>query len=168
MASSPATADDNDRFAGTVMFMRHALAPGTGDPDDFSINDCNTQRNLDDTGRAQARSIGTKLAAAHIKFAAIYSSYWCRCRETAKLLGIGAVTPFDGLNSFFQDHAPRDVTLAKLHDKLDSLSRSSHTTLMVTHYVTIRAITGVSVGSGGIVIYDLKTGTARELALSSL
>ena len=73
--SLPAAADDRDRFAGTVMFMRHALAPGMGDPDYFSINDCNTQRNLDSTGRAQARAIGTKLAAADIKFSAIYSSY---------------------------------------------------------------------------------------------
>ena len=52
LASLPAAADNGDRFAGTVMFMRHALAPGMGDPDNFSINNCNTQRNLDDTGRA--------------------------------------------------------------------------------------------------------------------
>ena len=168
LASPPAAADNSDRFGGTVMFMRHALAPGMGDPDNFSINNCNTQRNLDDTGRAQARAIGTKLAAANIKFSAIYSSYWCRCLETAQLLGLGAVTPFDGLNSFFQNHAPRDATLAKLRQKLDSLSPSAPATLMVTHAVTIRAITGLSVASGGVVIYDLKTGTARELALSSL
>ena len=168
LASLPATADNSDRFAGKVMFMRHALAPGMGDPDNFSINDCNTQRNLDDTGRAQARAIGTKLAAANLKFLAIYSSYWCRCLETAQLLELGAVTPFDGLNSFFQNHAPRDATLAKLRQKLDSLSPSAPASLMVTHAVTIRAITGLSVASGGVVIYDLKTGTARELALSSL
>ena len=168
LASLPAAADNSDRFAGTVMFMRHALAPGMGDPDNFSINDCNTQRNLDDTGRAQARAIGTKLAAANIKFSAIYSSYWCRCLETAQLLGLGAVKPFDGLNSFFQNHAPRDATLAKLRQKLDILSPSAPASLMVTHAVTIRAITGLSVVSGGVVVYDLKTGTARELALSSL
>ena len=168
LASLPAAADNSDRFTGTVMFMRHALAPGMGDPDNFSINDCNTQRNLDDTGRAQARAIGTKLAAANIKFSVIYSSYWCRCLETAQLLKLGAVTPFDGLNSFFQNHAPRDATLAKLRQKLDSLSQSAPASLMVTHAVTIRAITGLSVASGGVVIYDLKTSTARELALSSL
>ena len=168
LASLPATADNSDRFAGTVMFMRHALAPGMGDPDNFSINDCNTQRNLDDTGRAQARAIGTKLAAANIKFSVIYSSYWCRCLETAQLLGLGAVTPFDGLNSFFQNHAPREATLAKLRQKLNSLPTSAPANLMITHSVTIRAITGLSVASGGLVIYDLKNGTARELSLSSL
>ena len=168
MAGLPAAADTTERFVGTVLFMRHALAPGFGDPDHFSIKDCNTQRNLDETGRAQARAIGEKLAAADIKFSAIYSSYWCRCLETAKLLGLGAVTPFEGLNSFFQSHAPQDATLAKLRQKLGSLSRSAPASLMVTHSVTIRAITGMSVSSGGLVIYDLKTGTARELSLSSL
>ncbi len=168
LAPLPPPADNSERFAGTVMFMRHALAPGMGDPDNFSINDCNTQRNLDDTGRAQARAIGTKLAAANINFSAIYSSYWCRCLETAQLLGLGAVTPFDGLNSFFQNHAPRDATLEKLRKKLDSLSPSAPASLMVTHAVIIRAITGLSVASGSVVIYDLKTGTARELSLSAL
>ena len=96
VASLPASADTTDRFLGTVLFMRHALAPGFGDPDHFSIKDCSTQRNLDETGRAQAQSIGAKLAAANIKFSAIYSSYWCRCLETAQLLGLGAVTPLTG------------------------------------------------------------------------
>ena len=161
-------ADTSDRFVGTVLFMRHALAPGFGDPNHFSVKDCSTQRNLDETGRAQARSIGAKLAEADIKFSAVYSSYWCRCLETAQLLGLGAVTPFDGLNSFFQNHAPRDATLAKLLEKLESFSPSAPASLMVTHAVTIRAITGLSVASGGVVIYDLKTGTAREMSLSSL
>ena len=167
ITSLPVQAYDNEKFVGTVIFMRHALAPGTGDPKKFSISDCTTQRNLDDTGRAQARTIGAKMAAASIKFSAIYSSYWCRCLETARLLGMGAVIPFDGLNSFFQNHVPRDATLTKLRNKLKSLPPSAHATLMVTHFVTIRAITGLSVASGGLVIYDLKTGAARELALST-
>ena len=161
-------ADTSDRFVGTVLFMRHALAPGFGDPDHFFVNDCSTQRNLNETGRAQARSIGAKLAKADIKFSAVYSSYWCRCLETAQLLGLGAVTPFDGLNSFFQNHAPRDATLAKLLEKLESLSPSAPASLMVTHAVTIRAITGLSVASGGVVFYDLRSGRAREMSLSSL
>ena len=102
LASLPATADNGDRFAGPVLFMRHALAPGTGDPSGFLVDDCRTQRNLDETGRRQARAIGAKLAAANLAFSGIYSSYWCRCLETAQILGLGAVTPFDGLNSFFQ------------------------------------------------------------------
>lgn len=168
VAGLPVAAENTTRFDGTVLFMRHALAPGMGDPHDFSINDCRTQRNLDETGRAQARAIGSKLADADIKFSAIYSSHWCRCLETAQLLDLGVVTPFDGLNSFFQNHAPRDATLAKLRQKLESLSPSAPASLMVTHAVIIRAITGLSVASGSVVIYDLKTGTARELSLSAL
>ena len=166
--SLSATADTTERFIGKVLFMRHALAPGFGDPDYFSIKDCSTQRNLNETGRAQARAIGVKLAAANIKFSAIYSSYWCRCLETAQLLGLGAITPFEGLNSFFQNHAPREATLEKLRQKLDILSPLAPASLMVTHFVTIRAITGISVESGGVVLYDLRTGTARELSLTSL
>ena len=167
-ASLSAVADTPNRFVGTVLFVRHALAPGFGDPDHFSVKDCSTQRNLDETGRAQARSIGAKLMLADIKFSAIYSSHWCRCLETAQLLGLGTVTPFEGLNSFFQNHVPREATLKKLRQMLKSLSPIAPPSLMVTHAVTIRAITGLSVTSGGVVIYDLKTGKAQELSLSSL
>ena len=86
----------------------------------------------------------------------------------AELLGLGVITPFEGLNSFFQNHAPREATLAKLRQKLDILSPSAPAILMVTHSVTIRAITGISVASGGVVLYDLRTGAARELSLTSL
>ena len=168
LANLPAAAVKNDRFTGTVLFMRHALAPGNGDPVGFLVDDCRTQRNLDETGRRQARAIGARLAAANLTFSSIYSSYWCRCLETAKILGLGAVKPFDGLNSFYQGYAPRDATLSRLRAKLDSLPQTAPAVLMVTHYVTIEAITGLSVRSGGIVVYDLKTGAARELALASL
>lgn len=168
LTSLPPVASESGKLTGTVVFMRHALAPGNGDPNDFSIDDCTTQRNLDETGRRQARAIGKKLSAAEINFSAVYSSYWCRCLETAKLLELGPVTPFDGLNSFYQGHAPRDKTLLRLNEKLASLPSSSPPLLMVTHFVTIQAITGLSVRSGDLVIYNLKNGVARELSLSSL
>jgi broad specificity phosphatase PhoE len=168
VAAVPVLGDTHDRFTGTVIFMRHALAPGTGDPSNFVIDDCRTQRNLDDTGRKQARAIGAKLAAANIQVSALYSSYWCRCLETAQLLDLGPVTPFDGLNSFYENHAPRAATLARLTEKLATLPQTAGPVIMVTHYVTIQAITGLSVRSGGVVVYDLKTGSARELAFSSL
>ena len=74
----PARADD-DRFDGTVIFLRHALAPGNGDPANFNLKDCQTQRNLDETGRRQARGIGKRIAAANLNLVGIYSSEWCRC-----------------------------------------------------------------------------------------
>ena len=161
-----ASAADN-RFDGSVIFLRHAMAPGNGDPREFDLKDCHTQRNLDKTGRWQARAIGKRIAAAKLNLAGIYSSEWCRCLETALLLDLGAVTPFSGLNSFYQNHAPRDVTLAKLTAKLDSLPRDGAAVIMVTHYVTIQAIANIAVPSGGAVLYDLTTGYARELALAT-
>ena len=159
---------DNDRFNGTVFFMRHALAPGNGDPKKFLIGDCRTQRNLDETGRRQAFEIGKKLKKSGLIFSAVYTSRWCRCIETADILDLGYAIPFDGLNSFYQGHFDRDVVLEKLRTKLKTISKVDNPTLMVTHFVTIQAITGMSVRSGSIVVYDLKTGTGSELALSSL
>ena len=155
------------RFDGTVIFLRHALAPGNGDPKTFDLNDCRTQRNLDETGRQQARAIGKRIAAAKLNLAGIYSSEWCRCLETAQLLDLGAVTPFDGLNSFYQNLAPRDATLAKLTLKLNSLPRDGAPVIMVTHYVTIQAVSNIAVPSGGAVLYDLTTGHASELSLAA-
>jgi len=138
----PVRADDG-RFDGTVIFLRHALAPGNGDPANFNLN----------------------IAAANLDLAGVYSSEWCRCLETALLLDLGPVTPFSGLNSFYENHAPRDATLAKLQAKLDSLPRDGAPVIMVTHYVTIQAITNIAVPSGGAVLFDLATGYARELSL---
>ena len=163
-----ASPKDNDRFNGTVFFMRHALAPGNGDPKKFLIGDCRTQRNLDETGRRQAFEIGKKLKKSGLIFSAVYTSRWCRCIETADILDLGYAIPFDGLNSFYQGHFDRDVVLEKLRTKLKTISKVDNPTLMVTHFVTIQAITGMSVRSGSIVVYDLKTGTGSELALSSL
>ena len=154
------------RFDGTVIFLRHALAPGNGDPKTFDLNDCRTQRNLDETGRRQARAIGKRIAAAKLNLAGIYSSEWCRCLETAQLLDLGAVTPFNGLNSFYRI-CPRDATLAKLTLKLANLPRDGAPVIMVTHYVTIQAVTNIAVPSGGAVLYDLTSGYARELSLAA-
>jgi len=157
-----ANANEN-QFEGKVIFLRHALAPGNGDPKNFDLNDCHTQRNLDETGRQQARSIGKHIAAAELDLAGIYSSEWCRCLETAHLLNLGAVNPFDGLNSFYQRRSKKDTTMAKLQSKLDSLPRNGKPVIMVTHYVTIQAIANIAVPSGGVVLYDLDTGSARNL-----
>ena len=70
---------DRMKFGGHILMIRHALAPGSGDPPNFKIGDCSTQRNLDDSGRTQARSIGIWLRTNEIKSARIYSSQWCRC-----------------------------------------------------------------------------------------
>ena len=145
-----------EALGANVIFMRHALAPGFGDPDNFDIERCETQRNLDDQGRAQARDIGAKLKATGLDFDEVLSSQWCRCAETADLLDLGNWSTFSGLNSFFQGYADREQTLEKLETYLDTLS-GSELVVLVTHQVVISAATGISPLSGGIVLYNSKT-----------
>jgi len=147
-----------------VLLMRHAIAPGFGDPDNFVINQCKTQRNLDAIGRNQAALLGQKLRKSSIVVEKVYSSYWCRCLETAKLLKLGDVESFAGLNSFFEEHADRNQTLSLLQEKLRNLEQNS-LSLMVTHQVVIQALTGIGVSSGGVVAYNSRTGEVLEIVL---
>lgn len=89
---------DGSAFA----MMRHALAPGTGDPANFQLDDCATQRNLSEEGRRQAREIGERFRANGIADAQVVSSQWCRCRDTAELLGFPGWEDLPALNSFFR------------------------------------------------------------------
>ena len=148
---------------GQVLFLRHALAPGNGDPSNFDMSKCATQRNLDEVGRRQARKIGAQIAQLGMSFKSVFSSQWCRCLETARLLEQGTVTELPGLNSFYQGIVPRDETLHSLRQFLARLDRNDKPVLMVTHFVTISAITGISVSSGGAVAYDVETGKAVEI-----
>ena len=140
-----------------VIFMRHALAPGYGDPDDFYINDCATQRNLDATGRQQAQDLGQLFQSSGLTVDTILSSRWCRCQDTAIEMDIGDYRTHDGLNSFFQDHVDRDETLVLLREELSRL-KSDDLVLMITHQVVIQAVTGISPRSGGMVLFSSKTG----------
>lgn len=150
---------------GYILFIRHALAPGTGDPAHFDVNDCQTQRNLSDAGREQARQIGKRLRDADLKIAAILTSQWCRCKDTAQEMGLGPFTAEPGLNSFYQDIVPKQATLARLREKLAEIDKEEGITLMVTHFVTISAITGIGVSSGGMVSYNPQTGDARIIGV---
>ncbi len=152
---------DKPKF--NVIFLRHALAPGYGDPSEFDISDCKTQRNLNEKGRDQARSIGIKLKMKGVFFNEVYSSEWCRCLDTATLLDLGEITIFSGLNSFFQDHYDRKETLLKLMQKLEQIDEKNRI-LMVTHQVVISSITGINVGSGVAVAYSTTDGSAIKIS----
>ena len=158
-------ADAIDEIDADVLFLRHALAPGFGDPARFSIDDCRTQRNLSLSGRDQARRIGAYLRNEAIDIHVILSSRWCRCVETAAELGLGPFTTHDGLNSFFDGHVDRDETIELLRAHLDRTAGTGtdgQVTLMVTHQVVITAITGIAPQSGGFVAYNSRTGAARR------
>ncbi len=149
---------------GRLLMLRHANAPGTGDPEDFRLGDCSSQRNLDQAGREQARSLGRRLAKAGIRQARVYSSQWCRCLETAQLLGLGPVVPQPALNSFFGRDHQREPTLAALRKFLAELPTSGGPVVLVTHQVTVTAFTGNFVDSGGGSLFELNgTGQPRLL-----
>jgi phosphohistidine phosphatase SixA len=149
---------------GRVLMLRHANAPGTGDPPHFRLDDCATQRNLDQSGRTQARALGQSLARAGITQARIYSSQWCRCLETARLLELGPVEPLPALNSFYQRSLDREARLLALRKFLAGLPTTGTPLILVTHQVTISAFTGEGVVSGGGSLFELNgTGAPRLL-----
>ena len=131
--------------------MRHALAPGTGDPETVVIGDCTTQRNLSDDGREQARKIGTAFRANGIPAARVFTSQWCRCAETEELLGIGDVIPLPALNSFFTEMERRAGQTAALSEWIAGYKNNAPLVL-VTHQVNITALTEVYPRSGEIVV----------------
>ncbi|MDJ0822922.1 MAG: histidine phosphatase family protein [Paracoccaceae bacterium] len=134
---------------GAFAIMRHALAPGTGDPANFDVTDCATQRNLDARGRAQAARIGAAFYARGYAFDVVLTSQWCRCRETAELLELGPVRDATAFNSFFRDTSMRGPRTAQA---LELLAGRDDRPFIVTHFVNIRALTGQGTSSGEVLI----------------
>jgi phosphohistidine phosphatase SixA len=142
------------KTGGHILMIRHALAPGSGDPADFRIGDCSTQRNLDNRGREQARAIGDWLRANGINTARVYSSQWCRCLETAQLLELGSVTELPALNSFYELTQNREPNLRALKEFIAKQPSEGVLIIMVTHFVTISAIANEAVSSGEGVLLE--------------
>lgn len=168
LTAAPASASEPDLISrllqgGHVLMLRHAHAPGFGDPPQFRLGDCATQRNLDDSGRTQAAAIGNLLRERGLREARVYSSQWCRCLETANLLKLGPVTPLPALNSFFQNAQDRDANLRALRGFLASQPANGPLIVLVTHHVNIQAVTGLNVGSGEGVVLQLQPGEAPRV-----
>jgi phosphohistidine phosphatase SixA len=130
--------------------LRHALAPGTGDPARFAVDDCATQRNLSEQGRAQARRIGELFRKNGISSGAVYSSQWCRCRDTAREMNIGTVQDLPALNSFFGAMGRRTRQTDQLRDWLAAY-KGMRPLVMISHQVNISALVNVATSSGEIV-----------------
>lgn len=137
-----------------VLLMRHADAPGVGDPPGFRRGDCATQRNLGAAGRVQARAAGDWLRSQGVQRAQVYSSPWCRCLETAQLLGFGAASVEESLGSFFgraEDAPARTLALQAFVAGLLS-SPPGRAPILVTHQVNISAYVGGGVASSEMVL----------------
>lgn len=143
---------------GNILLIRHANAPGVGDPPAFRLGDCPTQRNLDEEGRTQARRIGEQLRALGARVTAVWSSQWCRTEETARLAFTGlAVREEPAFNSFFgaqhQADQQRQTALARL-----ASWRGPGVLAVVTHQVNITGLTGVNPSSGEGVVARMQAG----------
>ena len=139
---------------GNLIFIRHAYAPGGGDPNNFDINDCKTQRNLSNKGRDQAKKIGSFFKDNNISIDKVYSSEWCRCKETASI----AFKKFETknfLNSFFSSHfaKKKDSQMKKLKTFIKNWDQNKNL-VFVTHYVVIFESLNYAPSSGEIVVFD--------------
>ena len=139
-----------------LVLMRHALAPGYGDPANFDVKECRTQRNLNEVGRQQSIDIGDLFRSNGIDKAIVLSSQWCRCLATANLLNLGNVSELPFLNSFFEnfyrEQFQTDETIQWIRNAPLKIP-----TILVSHQVNIAALTGYSAASGEMVFVRRST-----------
>jgi len=137
-----------------VLLIRHADAPGYGDPKGYQLDKCSTQRNLGDYGKKQAVLIGGWLKTQGINSANIISSPWCRCIDTAKLLNMGSVQISPTLGSFFDDMSLERQQTKELEKLIQETLNSNPKMplILVTHHVNILAYTGKVVNVGDMVL----------------
>lgn len=150
---------DNNPWAvwkeqGVQAIMRHATAPGFGDPEGFRLGQCSTQRNLSAEGRKEAQALGEAIRKNGMRLTGIYSSQWCRCLHTAQALNLGKVQELHVLNSFFQERGKSEKQTMGLKKHLAGLG-SEDKVLYVTHQVNITALTGIYPDSGEIILFRM-------------
>tara|TARA_B100001057_G_scaffold276757_1_gene277073 strand:+ start:43 stop:600 length:558 start_codon:yes stop_codon:yes gene_type:complete len=139
---------------GKLIFIRHAYAPGSGDPSNFNLNDCSTQRNLSEEGRKQAEYIGNFFRDKKIKIDKVLTSEWCRCKETAKI-AFKSFSTNSFLNSFYSSEFAKnkDKQIDALNDYIAKF-KSDKNLILITHYVLIYEILNYGPSSGEIVVSD--------------
>lgn len=148
-----------------VLLMRHAYAPGVGDPAGYSLARCDSQRQLNDTGQAQAKKTGQWLRQQGVQEAKVFTSVWCRCQRTAELLQLGQPEVAPALASFFdspnQAGAHNEMLQAliakELQNKRQEKSQKNNNSgqkalILVTHHVNILGFVGQNIGSGDMVL----------------
>ena len=146
----------NLKNGGNLIFIRHAYAPGGGDPDNFDLNDCSTQRNLSDTGREQAKKIGKFFHENQIPIDKVISSEWCRCKDTANI-AFGNFRTFSALNSFYEARFAKNKSkqIQELKNFLNNWESDSNL-IIVTHFVVISELLNKGTSSGEMILTDKK------------
>lgn len=167
LGASWATADESEawealREGRAVLMLRHAPAPGTGDPANFDVDDCSTQRNLNDQGRAQAKAWKPFLRDQGIDEARVFTSQWCRCLETARGMDVGEVTEWPSLNSFFRNRADGGMATKQTIARVNELGEGLPVVL-VSHQVNITRLAGVFPASNEGVIIALPLSEAPTI-----
>ena len=158
--TTPSKADLNKNllnqleYGGKLIFIRHAYAPGSGDPSNFNLNDCSTQRNLSKEGRKQAANIGEFFRNKKVKIDKVLSSEWCRCKETS-LIAFSNYQTKKFLNSFYSSKFAKNKKSQMINLKRYINSwKSDKNLVLVTHYVVISEALNYAPSSGEIVITD--------------
>lgn len=145
------------RAGSSAALIRHANAPGTGDPSAFRLDDWSTQRNLDETGRAQARAMGAAFRQRGIIPSRILTSQWRRCSETAELMQLGPVTEApQALNSFFENRGLEGQFRREISTLLAETPRGVGPLVCITHQVNVTAIAGIVPRVGEAAIFALE------------
>ena len=168
LGALPATASEEAAWValqgdGHVALMRHADAPGVGDPPGWRLDDCSTQRNLSVKGRADAVAVGVRLRTQGARLGRVVSSPWCRCVDTATLMDVGSVAI-----------EPTFSNAVMLSDRRDALAQGARavilawkgpgTLLIVTHGANIQALIGYNPAAGEIVVVAPQAGgVLREI-----
>ena len=144
-APKAAVADEQDAWAALVKgshvaLVRHGNAPPGfgGDPPGFKIDDCATQRNMDERGRTQARAVGDAFRQHGVPVDKILSSPWCRCLETARLMALGPVEGVMAVAS--SERSPERLVVLK---QMVAAWRGQGTLVLVTHALTVNALVGI-------------------------
>ena len=137
-----------------LIFIRHAIAPGGGDPLDFDILKCETQRNLSIEGIEQSKNIGKFFSENNIKIDKVLSSEWCRCKQTAQH-AFDKYETKSFLNSFFSAKFANNKN-KQINDLKKYINEwnSDNNLVLVTHYVTIQEVLNVTSSSGELIIAD--------------
>jgi phosphohistidine phosphatase SixA len=172
-AASAADLSDNELWQALqspdhFALMRHARAPGFGDPAGFNIKDCATQRNLGDEGKQQASRMGAALAANGIRSALIYSSQWCRCQDTGKGLGAGAVKAESLLDPMPKDRPGQEKQSKELLSWIQQLSLREPT-LIITHQINITRLVESFASPGQMLVVERQTdGSLKMLGILTI